>query len=181
MSWSLLFFRRVGEPLLSLEETRRVFSRLPRFEEVPPREGQSDLTFAYHNPTSDVRFDFLFDCRLAERDPEADPGEVDFPFEVMPLRLRLGYEKPAEIAREALPVAGELAQSFDLLVLDPQSDQELPAEPDVEQLIRSYNTYAQDVAATMDYIRDRSRKMVLIGFTILLGALLFMVLNILAG
>jgi hypothetical protein len=181
MSWTLLFFRRVGEPELIIEEVDSLFDRLPRFRRLPSREvdpaAEGEVLFRYENPITNITFDFAFQTPEALPEEEASPGQVDFPYELTPLELRLSSHLPAEAAQEAMPVAAEVCQQLGLLALDPQIEQQVPGPPDVDALIRSFVDHSQSVRETIMHLVERRRRHMAMALAFLVAGLLLLLLS----
>jgi len=178
MSWNLFFYRPVGQPELIIEEVDPLFARLPRFTRIPSREedplARGEVAFHYQNPISNTAFDFTF--LTPEEDAEEEPGRADFPYEETPLQLHLHFMQSPELAQEAMPIAAEVCQALHLLVLDPQSEQEIPLPPNVDALIRSYNSFNQTVQETVEHVQQRSRRYMTIALALLLSGVGLIVL-----
>lgn len=85
------------------------------------------MRLAYDNGDTGVRF--TIDYSVGDR-----PGDdVE-----TALSLNLNYFRPSFFAYEAMPVVVELAEKFDLLIQDPQSDEEAPRPCDVGALIEGW-------------------------------------------
>jgi hypothetical protein len=181
MSWTLFFFRRTGDGELTVEEVDALFERLPRVSRIPPREedppAAGEVVYPYHNPITDVRFEFSFQCEGDGQADAEDPGRIDFPYEETPLQMRLEYLAPAQTAQEAMPVAAEVCQHLRLLAFDAQSGAEIPAPPNVDALIRSYVGTRQEVAETLEFLHTHRRRRMLIALAIFVAGLLMLVLS----
>src|SRR4051812_44505447 len=100
--FQLVFYRRVGDAPLRLDEVDAAMAAHPglsRHSETatdPPDE----VHFIRQGPGAGSEFEF----RFKSPDPDADesPGRADFPFEVTPLDLRIGYLERAEDAEAAM-------------------------------------------------------------------------------
>ncbi len=181
MGWILEFYRRVGQTELVIEELDPFFARQPRFTREPQREvdplAEHEVCFFYVNPISRVEFAFTF--QTPPEAEEEDLGRADFSFEATALRLELPLLQHPETAQEAIPIVEEICLQLDVLVRDPQREQELPARPDAAVLIRSYLGWNQEAQETLAYLEDRRARylrtaLALVGAVVILGILLLL-------
>ena len=98
----LLFYRRVGEAPLRLEDLERVMAGLPAFtRDSQPAEAESqEVRFLHEGTEAEGGFEFRF--KAPSPDAEESPGRADFPFEVTPLELRMAYLQRREDAEAAM-------------------------------------------------------------------------------
>lgn len=186
MSWRLEYYRRVGQPWLTLEEVDAALSRVGGLTRVPaggdevepPREGDApqEVVHRFSDPQAHIEFEFGYLVVT----PEEDPGRADFPFEAMPFELRVPFFQQEAAARRAVESGMQVAEALDLLVLDPQVEQETPGRPDAEALIRSYTLYNRDVEETLEYVSRRGRVIAKGVLVILVIAILWLALAILS-
>jgi len=183
MGWRLYFFRRVGEPYLTLEEVDRYFMGRPGYErdpallENPEVEGVTHFRLA--DASTGLTLNFSFDPLPV--DEEESQGRADFPYEDTPLELDMDYCQPAEAVDLALREVDAVAAALGVLVQDPQLGPEVPCRPDRAALERSYAHYSQDVAQTIAYLRSRRRNLLAIGGALLLAGLLLLLLSALGA
>ena len=160
MAWVLEFYRPAGQPELLIEELDPLFERMPRFEREPARAldpvAAAPVYFRYRNPISGVEFAFRFQT-LPEPEEEI---EASSPLACQPtsLLVELPLIEPAATAQEALPLVAEVCLHLHLLVRDPQAEEQDPARPDVDRLIRSYLAQNQAVEETIQHLEDRRRR-----------------------
>jgi hypothetical protein len=107
--------------------------------------SDAGLRFAYGNPDTGVHFAFSFEL------PDQDTGAVVLPDGWFPsgLALSLTYGRPTYFAYECMPLVEDLAQGFDLLVLDSQAEDARPGPCDVHELIRNWRESNQRAVRTM--------------------------------
>lgn len=186
VSWRLEFYRRVGQPWLILDAVDAAFEAIGGFTRVPalgeeravPGEGEAppEVVFQYTGPDARGEFEFGYLVVPAEE----DPGRADFPFEAMPFELRVPFFQAEAAARQAVEAAQRVAAALDLLVLDPQVEQETPASPDGEALIRSYTVYNRDVEETLEYVSRRGRVIAKGVLVILAAAIVWLALALIS-
>ncbi len=191
MSWRLEFYRRVGQPPLSLEESDTAFAHFEHLtRSTSPTDGPEREEVLYQridretgteadvmggaeagsegSAEGTVRYFFSY---LPDSEGEEDPGRPDFPYERTPLELGVPFFQSEAVARQAVETAVDACAALDLLALDPQMEQEIPGRPDAEVLVRSYTTYNRDVEDTLAFVRSRSRT-VAIGVLVVLAVII---------
>jgi len=182
MGWRLYFFRRVGEPELTLEDVDRYFLAHPGYTREPASGEAADseevIRYRYLDPDTTLTLSFCFDPAPVEEEP---PGRADFPYEDTPLELDMDYCQPAAAVDAALQEIEAATIALAVLVQDPQLGPEIPTRPDHGALERSYARYSQEVAQTIAYLRGRRRNLLLIGGALLLAGLLLLVLSALSA
>lgn len=181
LSWRLEFYRRVGQAWLTLGDVDAALQAIGGFTRVPdaetevaaPREGEPprEVVYRFEAPGSAGASEVEFEFGYLVVTPEEDPGRADFPFEAMPFELRIPFFQGEPAASRGIDAGMHVAEALDLLVLDPQVEQETPGRPDRETLIRSYTVYNRDVEETLAYVTRRGR-------TIAKGVLVILVIAI---
>ena len=166
--FQLLFYRRVGQPPLTLDEVDAALRGMPGFRRQPAEPGEPAL-YLHEGPAGEVGFALSFEGPV---DGEEDPGRADFPYEVTPLTLQWFSDVPPPSPGAALSVVAALCRELDLLVLDPQLGQEIPGPPDVDALMRSYAAHSEAIAETLEYMRGFRRRLLVRAALILACAVL---------
>jgi hypothetical protein len=152
---------------------------LPGLDRRPQADetGEQEASFAWSaSPAAGESGGFEFRFETPPTDTEENPGRADFPFEITPLELRVGYLERTEDADAAMEAAAQVSRELGLLVLDPQSGQEIPVPPDAESLRRSYAAHRADVADSLAYLRQFRRKLLVRSLLIFLAALVLSLL-----
>lgn len=179
MGWRLYFYRRVGEPELTLAETDAHFTSRPGYsrhsaeEEAPGAGGLTN--YRLRDEETGLTLTFAFDP--GDPEAEASPGRADFPFEETPLALDMDYCQPEPARPVALREVEAAVTGLGLLVQDPQLGPEEPVRLDLPALARSYAQYSAEVAQTIAYLRNRRRTLVLIGAALLFAGMLLFLLS----
>lgn len=178
MSWRLEFYRRVGQGPLSREETDSVLGRFESLtRSTAPGEApdQEEVLYQRSDPEAGVEYYFSF-FDFPDPEGDEDPGRPDFPYERTPLELGVPFFQSEAAVREAAEITVEVGTALDLLVLDPQMEQEFPGRPDLEALVRSYSTYNRDVEETLAFVRRRGRTVAIAVLVVLTVIILWMAL-----
>ena len=179
MGWRLYFYRRVGEPALTLAEVDEYFSACSGYSREPERdeapEGESLTHFRFADADAGLVLNFSFEPWFS--DEEEPPGRADFPYEETPLALDMDYCQPDAALKVALREVEAVAQTLGLLVQDPQLGPEEPSRPDRSSLERSYAHFSAEVAQTIAYLRQRRRTLLLIGAALLFAGLFLLLLS----
>jgi plasmid stabilization system protein ParE len=169
----------VGEPELTREETDAYFAARPAYRHVsaPDEEdGASALAnYRLQDEEAGLTLTFAYDPEVAEG--EDTPGRADFPYEETPLELDVDYCQPDTARQAAIREVEAVVSALGLLVQDPQLGSEEPSRLDPGALERSYTRSSEEVAQTITYLRNRRRKLVLIGAALLLAGFLLLLLS----
>lgn len=183
MGWRLYFFRRVGEPELTLDDVDRCFANRPGYERDPARldtpEADGVTRFRLADASTGLTLCFYF-APLPVDEEEAQ-GRADFPYEDTLLELDMDYCQAAGAVDLALREVEVVAAALGVLVQDPQSGPEIPSRPDRGALERSYAHYSHDVAQTIAYLRSRRRNLMAIGGARLMAGLLLLLFSALGA
>jgi len=170
VSWKLVFYRRVGQPELRVDEVAAVLSGMPGLERLPAQTDDGATVFRYRSADSGVEYAYALET------PEEAEGRADFPYEDAGLTLLVDYFQPRETAEAAVGSAARVSEALDLLVLNPQAEQEVPSRVDAGALVRAYVEQQQELQQTLDHLRQRRNRMAAIGLALLLAGLLLLLL-----
>lgn len=141
MSHNLHFFTReprTFDPSLLIAWARK-------FARLTTKLSNTGLQFAYRNPDTGVHFDFDFEPAAGD---DGDWVSPDGCFRTG-IALSLTYGRPTYFAYESMPLVEDLAQGFDLLVMDAQAESARPGPCNVEELIRSWRDNNRRAVRTM--------------------------------
>lgn len=114
MSFDIYFFSR-KENTLSKEKLVNYFSNISNIKMYD--EDINSIQFGYENEDTSVYF--TFDYSENSEEDEAFPAETD-EYRNTGLSANINYLRPAFFAYEAFPVIVKTAEDLDLLILDPQ-------------------------------------------------------------
>jgi hypothetical protein len=170
MTWTVLLYRRVGQPPLTLEGVEGALADRPGYER---QELEGIVRFERRHGDAGIALEFTQPGILPD-----DPGSADFPYEETPLALLVERGSPDDPGGDLaglLADAAALCAELDVLTLAPQSAQEVPLPPDGAALLRGYEHFLQDVAETRAHIRRSSRRYMTIALALLvLSGILFL-------
>lgn len=174
MSWTLLFYRAVGQPVLTLADVDAFFAARPGVSRATSTDSDSRERAVF--ALGPVGSEHSLLCAFEPPDATTEePGSIDFPYEETPLRLSLDYFEDDSRAAEAAALALDLCRELHLLCLDPQSEQELPLCPAPETLRESYAEVNQEVRDAIAFAVQRRRQFLIIALVLLaVGVLLFL-------
>lgn len=141
MSHNLYFF--TGEPR-DIDQSLLI-AWAGKFAHLTTKLSNTGLQFAYRNPDTGVHFAFDFEP-VAGGDGDRVSPDGSFRTGIV---LSMTYGRPNYFAYESMPLVEDLAQGFDLLVLDAQARNSRPGPCNVDELIRSWRDNNQRAVRTM--------------------------------
>lgn len=177
MAWELIFYRRVGQPVLHVEELDTALATRPGFSRETSEDDEPDTaTSVLYRCVDASGGEFAFTFEPPEDDPEAQRGRADFPYEETGLHLYVPFLQDEAVVDRALRTVSELAGELSLLTLDPQIEQEEPVVPEQEVLARSYAARSTEVTEMIQYLRDRRKRLLATALAMLVAGLVLMLL-----
>jgi len=141
MSHNLYFFTREPRNI----DQSLLIAWAGKFARLTTKLSNTGLQFAYRNPDTGVHFAFDFEPAVGNDGYRASP-DGSFRTGIV---LSLTYGRPTYFAYESMPLVEDLAQGFDLLVLDAQAQSARPGPCNVDELIRSWRDANQRAVRAM--------------------------------
>jgi len=141
MSHDLHFFTR--EPRII--DPSLLIAWAGKFARLTTKLSDTGLQFAYRNPDTGVHFTLNFETAAGD---DSDSALPDGCFRTG-IAFSLTYGRPTYFAFESMPLVEDLAQGFDLLVMDAQAQSARPGPCNVDELIRSWRDNNRRAVRTM--------------------------------
>ncbi|MDH3790733.1 MAG: hypothetical protein OEU56_15185 [Rhodospirillales bacterium] len=141
MSHNLYFFTREPRTI----DQSLLIAWAGKFAHLTTKLSNTGLQFAYRNPDTGVHFAFDFEPAAGSDGDRASP-DGSFRTGIV---LSLTYGRPTYFAYESMPLVEDLAQGFDLLVMDAQAQNARPGPCNIDELIRSWRDNNQRAVRAM--------------------------------